>query len=480
MNLYKNIMRKEENMKNVAILIGITEYKEKSINLPMCEKDVESMYKIISASGKYEYIEVLKGNIDSEKIRNKIMELENKIEEEIGELFFYFSGHGYTANNNFYFCTSDTDINDINSTSILYNQIDDIVRRINPRLYVKVVDACYSSTYYIKDFNCTPKKINNCYFMFSSKQTQTSFANKYMSDFTRFFIEAIIKNKEKESIKYVDISNYLADQFKKQKQTPEFITQGDMLNEFISYNENVNEILNVLENEFHTENDNSSNLNVQVSLHERINEKIKKIATKEMYYEFMKFFKEKLSSIQINNEDLKKEFNLRLHCDKNIEKISDKAIIANWVYENKEKYNLFASSNVGELRRMLAYNLGRTLEKINGKNEIENTERVIVTENSYPFHYEIEYIPKSIGLPKYAIDIIIISSPYKMYIFLQNKVYTLISWNDYELKDTSKWQKNEIEIEEKDEIAKVIDNYKKEFESYVINSINEYLNKLNI
>ena len=209
MNLYKNIMRKEENMKNVAVLIGITEYKEKSINLPMCEKDVESMYKIISASGKYEYIEVLKGNIDSEKIRNKMMELENKIEEEIGELFFYFSGHGYTANNNFYFCTSDTDINDINSTSILYNQIDDIVRRINPRLYVKVVDACYSSTYYIKDFNCTPKKINNCYFMFSSKQTQTSFANKYMSDFTRFFIEAIIKNKEKLVFSEIDLDKYI-------------------------------------------------------------------------------------------------------------------------------------------------------------------------------------------------------------------------------------------------------------------------------
>lgn len=466
-------------MKNIAILVGITEYKDKSNNLPMCKNDVENMYKIISASGKYELIEVLKNEVDSSIIRNKMMEIEKNITEEIGELFFYFSGHGYTVNDNFYFCTSDTDVNDINSTSILYDQIDDIVRKINPKLYVKVVDACYSSTYYIKDFNNKAKKINNCYFMFSSKQTQTSMANAYMSDFTKFFIDAIIKNKGKGSIKYIDICNYLADQFKKQKQTPEFITQGDMLSEFINYNTKVDELLNILEREFNDKFDNI-NLKEQISLEEMINEKIKKIATKDMYNEFMELIQEKINEIQIKNEDLKKEFNLNLCCDKNIENISDKAIIANWIYENKEKYNLFANSNIGYLRRMIAYNLGRALEKINGKNEMENTEKIIITEDEFPFHYEIEYIPKSVGLEKYNIDIIIISSPYKIYLFFMNKIYSLSSWSNYELKDTMEWKKYEIEIKEKDKISKVIDDYMNDFENYVINAINEYLTNLSI
>lgn len=466
-------------MKNIAILIGISEYKDKNKNLPMCKNDVENMYKIISASGKYEIVEVLKENVDSAVLRNKMVEIEENISDGIGELFFYFSGHGYTANDNFYFCTSDTDVNDINSTSIMYEQIDDIVRKINPKLYVKVVDACNSSTYYIKDFNSESKKINNCYFMFSSKQTQASLGNAHMSYFTKSFLDAIIKNKGKESIKYIEICNYLADQFKKQKQTPEFITQGDMLSEFINYNTKVNDILSILESEFIEKYENV-NKNEQITLEEMINQKIQKIATKDMYDEFMKLLNEKLNDIQINNEDLKKEFDLNLYYDKNIENISDKAIIANWVYENKEKYNLFANTNIGDLRRMITYNLGRALERINGKNEMENSEKITITEDAFPFHYEIEYIPKKIGLEKYCVDVIIISSPYKIYCFFMNKIYSLVSWNSYELKTTSEWKKYEIKIKEKEKINEIVYDYMNDFEDYIVNAINEYLKNLSI
>lgn len=466
-------------MKNIAILIGITEYKNQNDNLPMCENDVENVYKIISASEKYEMIEIMKGNVSSAEIRNKIIEIEKKVKEEIGEVFFYFSGHGYTANGNFYFCTSDTDVSDINSTAVKHEQIDDIIRRINPKLYVKVVDACHSSTYYIKDFNYEAKRINNCYFLFSSKQTQASLANNYMSNFTKFFIEAIIKNKEQQSIKYIDICNYLADQFKKLDQTPEFVTQGDMLEEFISYSKTVKEVLKVLENDI-TSSNGRRNVDVQVSLGEMINSKIQKIATKDMYKEFMEQLNDNINDIQIINEDLKKEFVLNLYYDKNIDDILDKAIIANWIYENKEKYNLFASSNIGQLRRMLAYNLGRALEKINGKNEMENTEKITITENEFPFHYKIEYIPQKIGLEKYCADLIIISSPYKIYLFFKNEIYSLISWDRYELKTSSEWKKYEIEIKEKEKIDAIIKEYMNDFEEYVIKAINEYLSNLSI
>lgn len=463
-------------MKNIAILIGITEYKNKEKNLPMCKNDVDNMYKIISTSSKYEIIEIMKGTCTSSEIRDKIMKIEKDIDgEEIGELFFYFSGHGYSSNGNFYFCTSDTDIVDINSTGILYNQIDDIIRKINPKLYVKVIDACQSSTYYIKDLNVEEKSINDCYFMFSSKQTQSSWASKYMSDFTKFYIEAIIKNKESKSIKYIDICNYLADQFKKMSQTPEFVMQGDMLGEFIKYNSNVKKCLSEIQNNLEENVENNKNVE-QIPLKEIIHTKIRKIATQDMYKEFMSLLDENIKNIQIYNEDLKVEFNLNVEHDNNIDNIIDKAIISNWVYENKEKYNLFANSNIGLLRNELAYNIRRALGTINGNNEIE--EKVTITESEFPCHYVIEYIPKEFGLEKYCIDLVIISSPYKIYLFFMNIIQALASWNSYEMKVSSEWKKYEIEIKNKDQIRNVISEYINSFEDYVIKSINDYIDNL--
>ncbi len=466
-------------MKNIAILIGITEYKNKEKNLPVCKNDVENIHKIILASSKYEIIEVIKGSCTSSEIRNKIMEIEKDVDEEIGELFFYFSGHGYNYNGNFYYCASDTDIIDINSTGILYEQIDDIIRKINPRLYVKVIDACQSSTYYIKNINSEEKKINDCYFMFSSKQTQSSWTGKYMSDFTKLYIEAIIKNQESQSIKYIDICNYLADKFQKLNQTPEFVTQGDMLGEFINYNPKVKECLIEIGSKLEENIVNNKKVE-EISLKDIIHTKIKKLATQDMYKGFMELLNENINSIQIHNEDLKREFDLNVKSNNNIDNIIDKENIANWVYENKEKYNLFANSNIGQLRRMLAYNLRRTLGTISGQNEIENLEKITITENEFPYHYTIEYIPKEIGLEKYCIDLVIISSPYKIYLFFMNIIQSLASWNSYEVKISSEWKKYEIEIKNKEQIQNVISEYINIFEDYVIKAINEYLDNLDI
>lgn len=463
-------------MKNIAILIGITEYKNEEKNLPMCENDVENMYKIISASSKYEIIEIIKGKCTSSEMRNRIMEIKESIDEEIGELFFYFSGHGYNSKGNFYFCTSDTDTTDINSTGILYNQIDDIIRKINPKLFVKVIDACQSSTYYIKNLNLQEKKINDCYFMFSSKQTQSSWAGKYMSEFTKFYIEAIIKNQGKRSIKYIDICNYLADHFQDSNQTPEFVTQGDMLGEFIAYNTKVKECLKQIEEKLNEGIEEKKK--DETPLQEVIRMKIKKIATQDMYREFMNLLNKELNSIHIQNEDLEKEYNLNVQSNNNVDNILDKENIANWIYENKEKYNLFANSNVGQLRRLLAYNLRRALKTLNGEDEIKDMEKVEITENEFPCHYIIEYIPKEIGLEKYCIEIVIVSSPYKIYLFFMNIIQSLASWNSYETKISTEWKKIEVEIRNKEQIKNMISEYQSRFEEYVISAINKYLEGL--
>lgn len=466
-------------MKNIAILIGVSDYKNKSNDLPMCENDVEAIHRIVLASQKYEIVEVIKGNVNSSQLRNRIIEIEKNIDEDVGELFFYFSGHGYVLKNHFYFCTSDTDLNDINSTAIEHEQIDDIVRRINPRLYVKVVDACYSSTQYIKEFDYKTKSINNCYFLFSSRSIEQSIADNDMSFFTKYFIEAIIKNNKEKSIKYIDIVNYLADQFTRERQTPEFITQGDMLDEFVEYNDSVKKVLEDLKNEHAKKNEPEDTI-ITISMEELINEKIRKIASQDEYRRVMELIDENIRNVKINGEELRKAFNLNVYSNKDIDNIPDKEIIANWIFENKEKCNLFANTNIGQLRKILAYNLGRALEKINGRNETENVEKITITETEFPFHYIIEYIPKKIGIEKYGIELIIISSPYKIYLFFSKEIFSLVSWSDYELKESTQWEKYEIEIRENENISELIESYIKDFEKYIVKAISEYLKNLNI
>ena len=215
-------------------------------------------------------------------------------------------------------------------------------------------------------------------------------------------------------------------------------------------------------------------------MEELINEKIRKIASQDEYRRVMELIDENIRNVKINGEELRKAFNLNVYSNKDIDNIPDKEIIANWIFENKEKCNLFANTNIGQLRKILAYNLGRALEKINGRNETENVEKITITETEFPFHYIIEYIPKKIGIEKYGIELIIISSPYKIYLFFSKEIFSLVSWSDYELKESTQWEKYEIEIRENENISELIESYIKDFEKYIVKAISEYLKNLNI
>jgi len=86
-------------MKNLAIIIGIDKYQNAS-DLIACKNDAEIVYEIINKSKKYEDIIYINGENDHRKILKELEELKLRNEnDEIGEIFFYFSGHGHSEDN---------------------------------------------------------------------------------------------------------------------------------------------------------------------------------------------------------------------------------------------------------------------------------------------------------------------------------------------------------------------------------------------
>lgn len=217
---------------NIAIIIGVSEYKENIQDLPGSKNDTNAFHNLIQKTEKYDDILVLNDKQSSGKIKTEISHFFEKYKgENINEFLFYFTGHGDFANDEFYYILSDFDFNKRQQTSLQNSELDNLIKSINPKLVSKIVDACHSGVNYIKNINVidtyiksTANKFNNCYFLFSSLNNQSSFQNKDYSFFTLSLLNAI-KNSEKTEVRYKDIIDYISDEFSQfPEQTPFFIT----------------------------------------------------------------------------------------------------------------------------------------------------------------------------------------------------------------------------------------------------------------
>jgi hypothetical protein len=84
------------------------------------------------------------------------------------------------------------------ATTLANIELDEMLRSLNAYLAVKVVDACYSAQQYVKSpdefekaIKATGASYNNCYFMYSSEQTQASWQDNNFSYFTLEFAKSI-------------------------------------------------------------------------------------------------------------------------------------------------------------------------------------------------------------------------------------------------------------------------------------------------
>ncbi|MGP5514240.1 caspase family protein [Psychrobacter alimentarius] len=138
-------------MSNLAIVIGVSEYKDQE-NLPACKNDAQIIHSILSESKKFDDILNIDGYVSGREVKSKVSEFVRGHEnEKVEEIFFYFSGHGARITEDFWYVLSDFDNNNIHTTALSNDELDEILKSLNPTLTVKVVDACFAGTEYIKN-----------------------------------------------------------------------------------------------------------------------------------------------------------------------------------------------------------------------------------------------------------------------------------------------------------------------------------------
>ena len=228
----------------IALVISVSSYDQQQA-LPACDHDSAAIRSIVHETGRFDEVVVISGNAPAAATKGRIKELvKTATQSEVEEFFLYFSGHGCVVDNDFRYVLSDFDEAQPNATAISNAELDGWARALNPQLFVKIVDACNSGVQYIKDTSLLPKTVErakeqfkNCYFLFSSLDSQASFAAEDLSDFTKAIVESVVQHKA-DSIGYSDLANAVADRFRTRRdQTPFFVQQATLTEEFVAITE---------------------------------------------------------------------------------------------------------------------------------------------------------------------------------------------------------------------------------------------------
>jgi len=239
--------------KNLAIIVGITDYVDNDSVLPACVNDVAIMQELLNgAAGKFDEIFVAPSGEDGKHTKSRIADyIARHNGDDIEELFFYFTGHGDFVEGEFRFLLRDYSDSKPAQTSLSNTELDNFLRALAPKVVVKVVDACYSGMPYIKDGSTfsdymkstTQNAFETCYFLCSSQSDQRSWAASDISYFTKAFVEAVATS-SLDTIRYKDVIDYISDSFQRDStQRPLFVTQGSFTEIFGDFSMEVKERL---------------------------------------------------------------------------------------------------------------------------------------------------------------------------------------------------------------------------------------------
>ena len=231
-------------MQNIAILVGIADAQSSSYDkLPCCLKDVDAIYNLLDSCGKYERIETLK-DVTADQLRDKIREIFLE-KTDVGELLFFYSGHGLTEDEEFYFVLNEFSRTNKNSTGMSRTELHSLLRDFSAKVTVTVLDACNSGVNLIKSANhplATGKPFDSFYQFAACNSNQKASGGHCLSVFTDGFIEAAV-SKENGVIYYSDLLIHLRDIFETNTtQSPYFIAQSGMTDVFCDDGEKLERI----------------------------------------------------------------------------------------------------------------------------------------------------------------------------------------------------------------------------------------------
>ncbi|MGX2954469.1 caspase family protein [Shewanella sp. JL219SE-S6] len=227
---------------NLGIVIGVEKYKSDIFDdLVACKNDAKIFSDVLRNVKDFEEIIYLNENESGTEIKKNIVDFVEKYKDQnVKELIFYFSGHGERFNDDFFYLPSDFDRKKRETTGLRNSELDEWIKTISPKLCVKIVDACFSGTQYIKsessqemDLKKSANKygLNDIYFWFSSRENEVSYAGSEFSRFTESILTSLLDKSGE--VRYREVMDAVADDFSNAGSSkPIFVTQSSNIEKF--------------------------------------------------------------------------------------------------------------------------------------------------------------------------------------------------------------------------------------------------------
>lgn len=217
--------------KYITGIFAVPKYESKNItNLPFCSKDCEELKNVLCQNIGVEenHLKIFGENSEDEVNKYNIIKnvelICNKAEQD-DIVILYFSGHGYSENNEGYLITYDTKYDLISDTAVPISRIKKELDKCDARNRIFIIDSCYSGMGRGKSANrgmteefeaSLFSNMSEGLIIFAScKRNEESFSLKdgSMSVFTHFLVEGLKGNvgvNDKSEISFNDLEKYVS------------------------------------------------------------------------------------------------------------------------------------------------------------------------------------------------------------------------------------------------------------------------------
>ena len=496
---------------NLAIVIGITDYVNCD-NLTACTNDVQTMSSIIKKLNKFNEICEISSSCNAKDAKLKISEFVKKHKNnDIEELFFYFSGHGARYEDDFFYLFSDFSESQKETTAFRNTELDGLIRAISPELTIKIVDACYSGNFYIKNIqsdndlkpvlksSATENLLKNIYFLYSSSASSESLAMEDYSIFTKQIFESITKDKGK--LRYNDIIAYTADTMESSGYPqPVFVTQanhtelfGNITDDLISFIHSELKLdgASIINEDTPVINDNKN----EFKLIDLVVEKSKnEYCSKEEAFESINIIENKFSSsISDWSKQLTNLFDISFEYTEG--KIPNSVDIARWLERNKEgkyfatptykvqtyyeqEYVKLPRNPLGRFHSLLPLSQDNLYDAAGNEYKLTDVKKHKEYINDFthtaplPFNcVHIMFHPLHQSLKTYCLTIVPICSHNKLELFKSLETLDYIDWDKVDAPQCKQWEHFSFLLKDKKTINEFCSHQILECVEYLIQDI---------
>lgn len=467
----------------LAVLIGVSHYDSQH-NLSASKMDVALIKSLLDMDEKYESVLYIDNNTNTQDVKLKLSEfIQSNIGNQVDEFLFYFSGHGYFDGDDFHYIMSDFDQRKIKTTSLENSELDVMMKSISPRLTVKIVDACNAGVPYIKDPFAFNKYIDHskqgfdkCYFMYSSEDSQSSFADANLSFFTKAIGEAVVNNKS-ESIRYKDIIDYVSDKFQgNENQSPIFISQASFTDVFITSNDVAKKELGViLESSVVQLSESKKDMTIK----ELIENDAKRFFMKEDAMRIYESIPALVQELFILDAGIKELYNIEITLCNDYNNIPQPKMLADWIHKNSD--DLFVRALFTDEAYEKPVGMSAIMGAIGGEYRTVTAYRKVPYSVSatteVPFNVvKVQAHPKYPNLNSVSIFIVPFISRTKLLFVSSIAHYKKSGWENESMVSTNcKWTTKNVELCNGEDLAFHLSELSRDFHEAVYSPIQEML-----